>query len=207
MRIREVMSAAPVMPVIVLDHADDAVPLAQALVDGGIRVLEVTLRTPAALAAVAAIRAHVPGAIIGVGTVLDPPQFAAAAEAGAMFAVTPGLTSALAQAAADAALPLLPGVMTPSEVMAARAAGFDAMKLFPADQAGGAGMLRALAGPLPDILFCPTGGVGPDNAAALLALPNVGCVGGSWIAPRERIAARDWDGIRRLAAAAAALRP
>ncbi|MFC4157739.1 bifunctional 4-hydroxy-2-oxoglutarate aldolase/2-dehydro-3-deoxy-phosphogluconate aldolase [Chitinimonas lacunae] len=206
MTIREIMAAAPVMPVIVLDRVEDAVPLARALCAGGIRVLEVTLRTEAALAAVAAIAAEVDEAIVGVGTVTRPEQFAAARAAGARFAVTPGLTPTLAAAARASGLPLLPGVMTPSEAIAAREQGFDALKLFPAEQAGGMGMLKALYGPLPDLLFCPTGGISAATAASFLALPNVGCVGGSWLVPKEAVRAGDWAAISTLARQAAALR-
>ncbi|GLR12794.1 ketohydroxyglutarate aldolase [Chitinimonas prasina] len=205
MNIRDIMRASKVMPVIVIERIEDAVPLAQALVAGGIRVLEVTLRTPVALAAVRAIAAAVPDAIVGVGTVTRPEQFAEAKAAGAVFAVTPGLTEALAQAAKAADIALLPGVMTPSEVIAALGWGFDAMKLFPAEQAGGLGMLKAMAGPFADVLFCPTGGVTVESAPRFLALPNVGCVGGSWLVPKDRIAAGDWRAVTQLAREAAAL--
>ncbi len=205
MNIRDIMRASKVMPVIVIDRIEDAVPLAQALVAGGIRVLEVTLRTPVALAAVRAIAAAVPDAIVGVGTVTRPEQFAEAKAAGAVFAVTPGLTEELAQAAKAAGIALLPGVMTPSEVIAALGWGFDAMKLFPAEQAGGMGMLKAMAGPFADVLFCPTGGVTVESAPRFLALPNVGCVGGSWLVPKDRIAAGDWRAVTQLAREAAAL--
>ncbi|UXY14662.1 bifunctional 4-hydroxy-2-oxoglutarate aldolase/2-dehydro-3-deoxy-phosphogluconate aldolase [Chitiniphilus purpureus] len=207
MQIREIMRACPVMPVLVIEEAEHAVPLARALVEGGIRVLEVTLRTPAALAAVKAIADAVPEAIVGVGTVVRPEQFAEAKAAGARFAVTPGLTEKLAVAARAADMPLLPGVMTPSEVIAALELGFDALKLFPAEQAGSLGMLKALGGPLPQALFCPTGGVTPESAPKLLALPNVGCVGGSWLAPKDKVNAGDWAAITALAREAAALRP
>ncbi|WP_374358415.1 bifunctional 4-hydroxy-2-oxoglutarate aldolase/2-dehydro-3-deoxy-phosphogluconate aldolase [Chitinimonas sp.] len=204
--IRDIMRASPVMPVIVIDRLDDAVPLARALVAGGIRVLEVTLRTAVALNAIKAIADAVPDAIVGVGTVTRPEQFAQVKSAGAVFAVTPGLTAELAAAAKAADMPLLPGVMTPSEVIAARAAGFDAMKLFPAEQAGGLGMLKALAGPFADVLFCPTGGVSLHSAPQFLALPNVGCVGGSWLVPKDKVASGDWQAISALAREAAALR-
>lgn len=200
------MRTSPVMPVIVIDRVEDAVPLARALVAGGIRVLEVTLRTAAALDSIKAIAAAVPDAIVGVGTVTQPEQFAQVKAAGAVFAVTPGLTATLADAAKAAGMPLLPGVMTPSEVIAARAAGFDAMKLFPAEQAGGIGMLKAMAGPFADVLFCPTGGVTLESAPKFLALPNVGCVGGSWLVPKDKVAAGDWAAITQLAKEAAALR-
>ncbi|HSC79141.1 MAG TPA: bifunctional 4-hydroxy-2-oxoglutarate aldolase/2-dehydro-3-deoxy-phosphogluconate aldolase [Chitinolyticbacter sp.] len=207
MNIREIMRSCPVMPVLVIEKVEHAVPLAQALVDGGIKVLEVTLRTEAALAAVKAIAEAVPDAIVGVGTVVRPEQFAEAKAAGAKFAVTPGLTEKLAAAARVAGIPLLPGVMTPSEVIAALELGFDALKLFPAEQAGSLGMLKALGGPLPQALFCPTGGVTPESATKLLALPNVGCVGGSWLAPKDKVNAGDWAAITALAREAAALRP
>src|SRR5262249_29404075 len=157
------------------------IPLAKALVAGGVRVLEVTLRTPVALAAVRAIAHEVADAIVGVGTISRPEDFQQATDAGARFGVTPGLTPELVDAARASGLPLLPGVMTPSEIIAARAAGFFALKLFPAEQAGGIAMLQALNGPFPDVTFCPTGGVTAANAPAFLALPNVGCVGGSWL--------------------------
>ncbi|WP_027469251.1 bifunctional 4-hydroxy-2-oxoglutarate aldolase/2-dehydro-3-deoxy-phosphogluconate aldolase [Deefgea rivuli] len=207
MQIRDIMRSCSVMPVLVIENVEHAVPLAQALVDGGIRVLEVTLRTEAALAAVKAIADNVPGAIVGVGTVVRPEQFQQAKDAGAVFAVTPGLTPKLAAAARACGIELLPGVMTPSEAIAALEEGFDAMKLFPAEQAGSLAMLKALGGPLPQILFCPTGGVSLESAPKLLALPNVGCVGGSWLAPKEMVAKGDWAGITALAREAAALRP
>ncbi|XZG69691.1 bifunctional 4-hydroxy-2-oxoglutarate aldolase/2-dehydro-3-deoxy-phosphogluconate aldolase [Chitinibacteraceae bacterium HSL-7] len=207
MNIREIMRSCPVMPVLVIEKVEHAVPLAKALVEGGIRVLEVTLRTDAALDAVKAIAAEVPGAIVGVGTVVRPEQFKQAKDAGAVFAVTPGLTETLAAAARESGIALLPGVMTPSEVIAALEMGFDALKLFPAEQAGSLDMLKALGGPLPQALFCPTGGVTPESATKLLALPNVGCVGGSWLAPKDKVAAGDWAAITALAREAAALRP
>lgn len=206
MNIRDIMRASPVMPVIVLDKVEDAVPLAKALVAGGIRVLEVTLRTAAGLASVKAIAAEVPEAIVGVGTVTRPEQFAEAKAAGAVFAVTPGLTEELAQAAKAAGIPLLPGVMTPSEVIAALGWGFDAMKLFPAEQAGGLGMLKAMNGPFSEVLFCPTGGVTLESAPKFLALPNVACVGGSWLVPKDKIAAGEWHVVTQLAREAAALK-
>lgn len=206
MNIRDIMRASPVMPVIVLDNVEQAVPLARALVAGGIKVLEVTLRTAAGLPSVKAIADAVPEAIVGVGTVTRPEQFAEAKAAGAVFAVTPGLTEELAQAAKAAGIPLLPGVMTPSEVIAALAAGFDAMKLFPAEQAGGLSMIKALGGPFPDVLFCPTGGVSLESAPSFLAQKNIGCVGGSWIVPKDKLASGDWEGITALAREAAALR-
>jgi 2-dehydro-3-deoxyphosphogluconate aldolase/(4S)-4-hydroxy-2-oxoglutarate aldolase len=201
----EVMRAAPVIPVIVLEDVAHAVPLARALVAGGIRMLEVTLRTPAALASIEAIAREVPQAVAGVGTVRSADDARAAAQAGARFAVSPGYTSAVGQACRDAGLPLLPGVATGSEVMAAQEDGFLQLKFFPAVQAGGLAMLKAWAGPFFDVSFCPTGGLTEANAAEFLALPNVACVGGSWLTPRDAIVAGDWDRITALARAAAAL--
>ena len=205
--IREIMQASPVMPVIVLDSVADAVPLARALVAGGIRVLEVTMRTPAALDCVRAIRAAVPAAMVGVGTITNVADYDAAREAGAVFGVSPGATPALlAKASAHAHdFPFLPGVMTPSDVMTALAAGFTAMKLFPAKQAGGIEMLKAIGGPFPQVLFCPTGGIDAESAPSYLALPNVACVGGSWLAPATVVAQKDWAEIERRAKLAAAL--
>ena len=200
------MRVGPVIPVIVIDRLAQAVPLARALVGGGVRVLEVTLRTSAGLDAIASIAREVPEAIVGVGTITQPQEFALSAKAGARFAVTPGLTPALIDAARHAAIPLLPGVMTPSDIIAAKAVGYRELKLFPAQQAGGIGMLRALGGPFPDVTFCPTGGVTPANAPDFLALTNVACVGGSWLTPKEAIAAGDWGRITGLAREAAALR-
>ena len=195
----DLMRTGPVIPVIVIDRLEDAVPLARALVEGGVYVLEVTLRTPVALRAVEAIAKAVAGAIVGVGTITRPQDFADAVSAGATFGVSPGLTPALADAARAAGLPLLPGVMTPSDVIAARAAGFTEMKLFPAQQAGGVGMLKALGGPFGDVTFCPTGGVTLASAPEFLALPNVACVGGSWLTPKDAVAAGDWARITQLA--------
>ncbi|WP_414691761.1 bifunctional 4-hydroxy-2-oxoglutarate aldolase/2-dehydro-3-deoxy-phosphogluconate aldolase [Noviherbaspirillum sp.] len=201
-----IMRASPVIPVIAIEDPAHAVPLARALVSGGIRVLEVTLRTAHGLAAIRAIAAEVPDAIVGVGTLTQPEEFKAAREAGAVFGVSPGLTPALVAAAKTSGLQLLPGVMTPSEVMAAREAGFRQLKLFPAVPAGGIGMLNAIAGPLPDVLFCPTGGISQETAPQFLACRNVACVGGSWLTPKDAMQAGDWDRIREIAAAAAALR-
>lgn len=205
MQLTDVMRAGPVIPVIVVDRLDDAVPLARALVAGGVRVLELTLRTPVAMQAVSAIANAVEGAIVGVGTVTRPEEFTQAVRAGALFAVSPGLTPDLAAAAHDSGLPFLPGVMTPSEVMAARAAGFRQLKLFPAQSAGGVAMLRALGGPFPDLSFCPTGGITAATAPEFLALPNVACVGGSWLTPPDAIACGDWGRITALARATARL--
>ncbi len=203
--IREILAASPVMPVIVLDRVPDAVPLAKALVDGGIRVLEVTMRTAAALDCVRAIRAAIPEAIVGVGTITNIAEMNAAVEAGAAFGVSPGATPELLAHAKAIAFPFLPGTMTPSDVIRALDAGFTAMKLFPAKQAGGVEMLKALGGPFPQVIFCPTGGIDAESAPSFLSLPNVACVGGSWLSPAALIANQDWDGIRQRAVKAALL--
>ena len=202
----EVMRTSPVIPVIAIDEIEHAVPLARALVAGGIRVLEVTLRTKHGLPAIRAMAEQVPGAIVGVGTLTQPEEFAAARDAGAVFGVSPGLTQALIEAAISSGLPLLPGVMTPSEVMRAREVGFRQLKLFPAVPAGGIGMLNAIAGPLADVTFCPTGGISEATAPQFLACKNVACVCGSWLTPKDAIAAGDWGRITALALAANALR-
>jgi 2-dehydro-3-deoxyphosphogluconate aldolase/(4S)-4-hydroxy-2-oxoglutarate aldolase len=201
----EIMRTSSVIPVIAIDDPEHAVPLAQALVAGGIRVLEVTLRTKHGLAAIRAM-AQVPGAILGVGTLTHPDEFAAARDAGAVFGVSPGLTPALIAAAKSSGLPLLPGVMTPSEVMAAREQGFLQLKLFPAVPAGGVAMLNALYGPLSDVTFCPTGGISQETASQFLACKNVACVGGSWLTPKDAILAGNWARITELAKAASGLR-
>ena len=206
MNIREILGMAPVIPVLTLSDLDHAVPLAQALVAGGLHVLEITLRTPVALGCIEAIRKAIPDAIVGAGTLTRAVDFAAADRAGAQFGVSPGLIPELAGAARGARFPLLPGVMTPTEVIAARLAGFNVLKLYPAHQAGGVGMLRALAAPFPDVLFCPTGGITHAGAPDYLALPNVVSVGGSWMAPPPMIDAGDWQGIEALARDAAALK-
>jgi len=205
--ILDIMRTSAVIPVIAIDKLEHAVPLAKALVAGGIRVLEVTLRTEHGLPAIRAIAEQVPEAIVGVGTLTSPEEFAASRDAGAVFGVSPGLTAALIAAAKSSGLPLLPGVMTPSEVMAAREAGFRQLKLFPAVPAGGIGMLNAIAGPLGDVTFCPTGGISQETAAQFLALKNVACVGGSWLTPKNAIEIGDWHKITALAKAASALRP
>ena len=206
MNIREILGMAPVIPVLTLSDLAHAVPLAEALVGGGLRVLEITLRTPVAIGCLEAIRKAVPDAIAGIGTLTRAVDFAAAGRAGAQFGVTPGLTPELAAAARGARFPLLPGVMTPTEVIAARLAGFNILKLFPAHQAGGVEMLRALGAPFPDVLFCPTGGITRAVAPEYLALPNVVAIGASWVAPRALIEAKDWQGITALARDAAALK-
>lgn len=196
---------APVIPVLVIDAVEEAAPLAAALVAGGLPVLEVTLRTPAALPALAAM-ARVPGARVGAGTVLSAHDAARAKAAGASFVVAPGATSGLIHACIARDLPLMPGAATASEVMALLERGYSMLKFFPASAAGGTALLSALAGPLPRARFCPTGGISEESAPEYLALPNVECVGGSWVAPPELIAARDWAGITARARAAAALR-
>jgi 2-dehydro-3-deoxyphosphogluconate aldolase/(4S)-4-hydroxy-2-oxoglutarate aldolase len=202
----QVMTDAPVIPVIVLADAAHAVPLARALVAGGIRMLEVTLRTPAALACIEAMVRDVPGAVVGAGTVRSAADAQAAAMAGARFAVSPGYSHALGKACHDLALPLLPGVATGSEIMAAQEDGYTALKFFPAMQAGGAAMLKAWQGPFSDVKFCPTGGITSANAADFLALANVVCVGGSWLTPADAVARGDWAGITQLARQALSLR-
>ena len=202
----ELAEYGPVIPVIVIQRLQDAVPLARALVAGGVRVLEVTLRTPVALEAIAAIAREVPQAIVGAGTVRHGHDARAAQAAGSMFAVSPGYTQELGAACRALGLPLLPGAATASEVMAAQADGLDFLKFFPATAAGGLAMLKALAGPFPDVVFCPTGGITAATAPQFLALPNVKVCGGSWLTPAEEVAAADWDAITALARAATALR-
>lgn len=202
----EVMRDAPVIPVIVLTDAAQAVPMAKALVAGGIRMLEVTLRTPVALACIEAIAREVPEAVVGAGTVRSAADAQAAQLAGARFAVSPGYTHAVGKACHDLGLPLLPGVATGSEIMMAQEDGYTALKFFPAMQAGGAAMLKAWSGPFGDVVFCPTGGVTAGNARELLALPNVLCVGGSWLTPADAVAQGDWARITALAKEAVGLR-
>ncbi len=195
----QVMQDAPVIPVIVLHDVAHAVPMARALVAGGIRMLEVTLRTPQALACMEAIANEVQGAVVGAGTVRSAADAAAAAQAGARFAVSPGYTRAVGQACRDHGLSLLPGVATGSEIMMAQEDGYTELKFFPAMQAGGPAMLKAWSGPFFDVKFCPTGGVTPGNAAEFLSLPNVACVGGSWLVPADALAQGDWGRIEALA--------
>ena len=202
----DVMNDAPVIPVIVLTDGAHAVPLARALVAGGIRMLEVTLRTPAALACIEAMARDVPEAVVGAGTVRSAADAQAAAMAGARFAVSPGYSHALGKACHDLGLPLLPGVATGSEIMAAQEDGYTALKFFPALQAGGVAMLKAWQGPFSDVKFCPTGGITATNAPEFLALGNVVCVGGSWLTPAEVVARGDWAAVTQLAREAAALR-
>ncbi|WP_433699054.1 bifunctional 4-hydroxy-2-oxoglutarate aldolase/2-dehydro-3-deoxy-phosphogluconate aldolase [Nocardiopsis sp. CA-288880] len=201
----DILDLAPVMPVVVVSDAETAVPLARALVAGGLPGIEVTLRTPAALEAIGRIAAEVPEAVVGAGTVVAPGQARAAAEAGARFLVSPGCTADLASAMADTGLPFLPGVGTVSEAMALLERGLSALKFFPAEAAGGAAFLKSLTGPLPQVRFCPTGGITAASAPSYLALSNVGCVGGSWLTPADLVSAGDWGRVTRLAAEAAAL--
>ncbi|MES2976959.1 MAG: bifunctional 4-hydroxy-2-oxoglutarate aldolase/2-dehydro-3-deoxy-phosphogluconate aldolase [Pseudomonadota bacterium] len=201
----DVMRAAPVIPVIVLDHLSHAVPLARALVAGGIRMLEITLRTPVALACIEAIARDVPEAVAGAGTVRSASDAQAAAMAGARFMVSPGYTHAVGQACRDAGVPLLPGVATGGEIMAAQEDGLTELKFFPAMQAGGVAMLKAWGGPFGDVKFCPTGGITAGSAAEFLALKNVACVGGSWLTPADAMAAGDWSRITALARQACTL--
>jgi 2-dehydro-3-deoxyphosphogluconate aldolase/(4S)-4-hydroxy-2-oxoglutarate aldolase len=200
-------SHGPVIPVIVLQRVQDAVPLAEALLAGGVKVLEVTLRTPVALQCIAAIARALPEAVLGAGTVRSAADAQAALDAGSRFAVSPGYTTDLGAACRRIGLPLLPGVATASEVMAASADGLGFLKFFPAQQAGGLAMLKALGGPFPDIAFCPTGGISLDSAPQFLALPNVKVCGGSWLTPADAVAAGDWARVTRLAREAQALRP
>jgi 2-dehydro-3-deoxyphosphogluconate aldolase/(4S)-4-hydroxy-2-oxoglutarate aldolase len=202
---RTLLASAPVVPVLVVRDTRQAAPLARALVVGGLPVLEVTLRTPEALDVIAAMCKAAPDATIGAGTLTRREDFAAVRAAGAVFAVTPGLTADLAAAASHAGLPLLPGVMTPTEILAARAAGYDTLKFFPAEQAGGSEMLRAFAGPFADVKFCPTGGITRERAPKYLELSNVVCVGGSWVAPPALIERGDWAAIEQLAREASSL--
>ena len=199
MSVKELMQVAPVIPVLVIDDVSKARPLAEALVAGGLRVLEVTLRTPQALDAMQAM-SDVEGAIVGVGTALDAEDLKKAQQHGATFAVSPGFTQALGKAANAINMPLLPGIMTPADIMRARDEGFHELKFFPASQAGGPALLKGFAGPFIDTVFCPTGGISADNAKDYLSLPSVLCVGGSWVAPKKLVDAGDWDAIQALAA-------
>lgn len=203
--IRAICQTAPVVPVLVIDDAAKARPIAQALIDGGLPALEVTLRTPAALDCIRAMAA-VEGAIVGAGTVLTADDIKAAKDAGARFAVSPGATDALLDAAEAEKMPLLPGAATASEAMRLLARGYTMQKFFPAEAAGGAAMLKSLASPLPQVSFCPTGGITPANAPTYLALPNVVCVGGSWIAPSDAVGKSGWAMLQSLAKAATDLR-
>ncbi|AXL88336.1 keto-deoxy-phosphogluconate aldolase [Streptomyces sp. CB09001] len=200
-----VLDLAPVVPVVVVDDLADAVPLAKALVAGGLPAIEVTLRTPVALDAIRAIAAEVPGAVVGAGTVVTAGQVAEVVAAGARFLVSPGWTDALLEAMRTSGVPFLPGVSTTSEVVALLERGVREMKFFPAEAAGGTAYLKALAAPLPQARFCPTGGITPASAPKYLALPNVGCVGGSWMLPKDAVSGRDWGRVAALAREAAGL--
>jgi 2-dehydro-3-deoxyphosphogluconate aldolase/(4S)-4-hydroxy-2-oxoglutarate aldolase len=202
----DLVAHGPVIPVIVINRLEDAVPMAQALVDGGVRVLEITLRTPIALQCMEAIARAVPGAILGAGTVRSAADAQAAKDAGCTFAVSPGYTSPIGHACREIGLPLLPGTATGSEVMQANSDGYFFLKFFPAMQAGGISMLKALAGPFTDVVFCPTGGITVETAPQFLALPNVRVCGGSWLTPADAVAAKDWARITQLAREASALR-
>ena len=206
MTIEEILALSPVMPVVTIADAAHAIPMARALLAGGLRTVEITLRTPMALAAVAAIAKEVPELVIGVGTVLTASDLKHAAEAGATFAISPGSTPELMNAARHGPIPYLPAIATAGELMAGLDRGFTAFKFFPAASAGGVGVLKAFAGPFPGVRFCPTGGISAATAPDYLALPNVLCVGGSWIAPESAIASGDVAAIERLAREASALR-
>lgn len=201
--IKDIMFTAPVIPVMVINKLEHAVPLANALVKGGLRVLEITLRTPVALDAIKSIKAEIPDAIVGAGTVINQQTLNQAIDAGSEFLVSPGVTEQLINAALACGVPILPGVISPGEAMRLMEKGLTEMKFFPAEAAGGVNMLKSIGGPLPQITFCPTGGVNPANASAYLALKNVACVGGSWMAPAEMVAAENWAQITRLATEAA----
>ncbi|MET7731465.1 bifunctional 4-hydroxy-2-oxoglutarate aldolase/2-dehydro-3-deoxy-phosphogluconate aldolase [Streptomyces sp. NPDC005402] len=201
------LDLAPVVPVVVIADVSDAVPLARALVAGGLSAIEVTLRTPVALDAIRAIAKEVPDAVVGAGTVITPDQVRDSVAAGARFLVSPGWTDVLLEAMRGSGVPFLPGVSTTSEVVALLERGVTEMKFFPAEAAGGTAYLKSLSGPLPQARFCPTGGIGAGNAPEYLSLPNVGCVGGTWMLPEDAVAARDWGRVETLAREASALRP
>ena len=204
---RDILSAGPVIPVVAVRDPDPAaaVDLAHALAAGGIRTSEITLRTTHCLKAIEAVAKHADNITVGAGTVFNPDQLKAVEDAGARFAISPGLHKTLAQASLTSGIPLIPGIVTPGELQLALEHGMDTLKFFPAEAAGGTAMLKALHGPYPFVRFCPTGGITPQNAPAYLALPNVLCVGGSWITPDSALAAHDWDTVTRLAREAAAL--
>ena len=204
--VNEIVKVAPVIPVMVVERIEDAVPLAQALYNGGLKVLEITLRTPCALDAITAMVENLPAdAVIGAGTIITPADLEKAVKAGSTFLVSPGTTPALIEAAKASAVPLLPGVASPTEAMRLLVEGFTHQKFFPAEAAGGVPMLKSIGGPLPQITFCPTGGIELAKAPTYLALPNVACVGGTWMAPKELMKAGRWDEIERLAREAASL--
>lgn len=204
--IDQIVKVAPVVPVMVVERIEDAVPLARALYNGGLKVLEITLRTPCALDAISAMVEALPDdAVIGAGTVITPADLEKAVNAGSTFLVSPGTTPALIEAAKSSSIPLLAGVATPTEAMNLYVQGFTHLKFFPAEAAGGVPMLKSIGGPLPQITFCPTGGIDLAKAPSYLALPNVACVGGTWMAPKELMKAGRWDEIERLAREAASL--
>lgn len=200
----EVFAAGPVVPVLVIHEVEHAIPLAKALIDGGIKVLEVTLRTPAALEVIRTIAENVPDAIIGAGTVTNAQQLKDVTEAGAKFAISPGMTAELLAAGANGSIPLIPGISSISDLMKAKDAGYTYLKFFPAEASGGVKALKSIGGPFPEITFCPTGGIGPANFLDYLSLSNVQCVGGSWLAPDDAIREGDWGKITELAKAAIA---
>jgi 2-dehydro-3-deoxyphosphogluconate aldolase/(4S)-4-hydroxy-2-oxoglutarate aldolase len=197
--LEDILKTVPVIPVIIIEELEHALPLARALIDGGLPVLEITLRTPVAMDAIRLVVDEIPEAIVGVGTVTTRQQLEQSQQAGARFAVSPGLTPKLIDCSRDVAIPLLPGVFTPSEALHARDEGFHILKLFPAAQAGGVKMLKALGSPMPDIHFCPTGGIGPSSFMDYLNLPNVICVGGSWLAPPQLMREGQWKQVTKLA--------
>ncbi len=204
--ITDIMHTSPVIPVMVINNLEHAAPLANALVEGGLKVLEITLRTPVALDAIKQIKAEVPNAIVGAGTIINVDTLNQAIDAGSEFLVSPGVTDSLIDAALASGTPILPGVATPGEVMKLMEKGINAMKFFPAEAAGGVPMLKSIGGPLPQVTFCPTGGVSPSNAEQYLALKNVACVGGSWMAPANLVDAENWDEIKQRAEQAASLK-
>ena len=205
-KLLSILKLQPVVPVLIIDDVKAGVSLARALVAGGLKAIEITMRTPVALDAVRAVAEEVEGAEVGAGTILNAAHWEAAVAAGSKFIVSPGATQELLDAAADSPVPLLPGAATVSEVMALREEGYQVLKFFPAEQAGGAAYLKALSSPLAGMLFCPTGGISLKNANDYLSLPNVICVGGSWVAPKDLVSAGDWAGITKLASEAAALK-
>ena len=198
----DLFKLSPVVPVMVIERLEDAVPMAEALMAAGVPILEVTLRTPVALAAIEKIREKLPRAVVGAGTVTTPEEIAQVKAAGAQFAISPGITYELLRAGAHGDVPLIPGVATISELMTAKELGYTHLKFFPAEAAGGCAMLKSIAGPFPDIRFCPTGGINQGNYRDYLALPNVKCVGGSWILPKDAIDAKNWFAVEDAAATA-----
>ena len=200
----EIFAAGPVVPVLIINDVEKAVPLAKALMEGGIKVLEVTLRTPAAIDVIKRIAQEVPDSLIGAGTVTNAQQLKAVVEAGAKFAISPGMTADLLKAGMDSEIPLIPGISSTSDLMKGKDAGYTHMKFFPAEASGGVKAIKSISGPFPDVTFCPTGGIGPNNYNDYLALNNVKCVGGSWLAPDDAIESGDWARITQLAKEAVA---